>query len=270
MTDADPSADAADPAPAGLTHIHLTTESVKVLAHPLRSRMLSILRRNGPATATDLAARLRSNTGATSYHLRRLESVGLVEDTGEGAGKRRLWRASTQSHGWTRSELAGDDDAASAIGWLERDYHRLFDAEYAHWLDVADAWPGEWQDVAVMGDAGVVVTPERLARLNQEIEDVVRRYLDIDAGDPRARRIHVWKFAYPMEADEVPGLDDGSDGNGSDPDRAAPDRAAADSAAADAPGGDGTRPDAGGGVNPGGANPGDGANPGGEHRGGRA
>ena len=61
------------------SHIQLDAEAVRVLAHPLRSRLLSALRLHGPATATELADRLDTNTGATSYHLRKLESVGLVE-----------------------------------------------------------------------------------------------------------------------------------------------------------------------------------------------
>ena len=64
-----------------------------MLAHPLRSRLLAQLRLHGPATATDLADVLDTNTGATSYHLRKLESVGLVTDTGTGEGKRRVWEA---------------------------------------------------------------------------------------------------------------------------------------------------------------------------------
>src|ERR671917_2926062 len=77
--------------------ITLDAQAVKVLAHPLRSRLLSQLRTAGPATATDLATELNTNTGATSYHLRKLESVGLVTDTGEGEGKRRLWRGPAAS-----------------------------------------------------------------------------------------------------------------------------------------------------------------------------
>ena len=84
--------------PGDLTGLRLDATSLRVLAHPLRSRLLSRLRTGGPATATDLAAALSTNSGATSYHLRKLESVGLVTDTGEGEGKRRLWRASTDSH----------------------------------------------------------------------------------------------------------------------------------------------------------------------------
>ena len=49
-----------------------------MLAHPLRSRLLDELRLSGPATATTLAAVLHTNSGATSYHLRKLAEVALV------------------------------------------------------------------------------------------------------------------------------------------------------------------------------------------------
>lgn len=103
--------------------------------------------------------------------------------------------------------MSGDEDAETAIGWLLRDYHRMFDAEYGHWLDVGGAWPARWQDAAGMSDTTVEVTPERLLLLNEELEEVLRRYRDIDVGDPRARRVHVWRFVHPTDADDVPGLD---------------------------------------------------------------
>ena len=56
-----------------LTGVRLDASALRVLAHPLRSRLLSALRRGGPATATELAKTLGTNSGATSYHLRKLE-----------------------------------------------------------------------------------------------------------------------------------------------------------------------------------------------------
>ena len=93
------------------TDLALDAAALRVLAHPLRSRLLSELRLSGPATATDLAHRLGTNTGATSYHLRRLGDVGLVEDTGAGVGKRREWAATTRSHSYTHAAAAGDPEA---------------------------------------------------------------------------------------------------------------------------------------------------------------
>ena len=182
----------------------LTPEAVKVLAHPLRSRLLGALRRGGPATATTLANALGTNTGATSYHLRKLESVGLVTDTGDGAGKQRLWRAATSSHSWERTELAHDEDAATALGWLERDYLRLFSTEFGHWLDVAESWPDEWQDATGMGDTWVTVNPEQLRALRAELDELFARYHDATPG-PGARRMTFWHAMYPLEADDVPG-----------------------------------------------------------------
>lgn len=181
----------------------LTPEAVKVLAHPLRSRLLGTLRRGGPATATTLATTLSTNSGATSYHLRKLESVGLVADTGEGAGKQRLWRAATSSHSWERTELAQDEDAATALGWLERDYLRLFSNDFGHWLDVAEAWPGEWQDAAGMGDTWVNVNPKQLRTLRRELDEVLERYRSAEPA-PGARRVTFWQAAYPLDPDELP------------------------------------------------------------------
>ncbi|MFC7406641.1 helix-turn-helix domain-containing protein [Georgenia alba] len=186
------------------SHLELTAESVRVLAHPLRSRLLAALRRRGSGSATALARELGTNTGATSYHLRRLESVGLVEDAGGGRGKERVWRATTESHGWANSAFAEDEDARTALGWLVRDYHRQFDVSYTRWLDVAEDWPGGWQDVTGMSDSWVEVTPEQAAQLQDELAAVVARYASAGAGDPRARRIHLWRFAFPVDPDDVP------------------------------------------------------------------
>ncbi|QAY69826.1 winged helix-turn-helix domain-containing protein [Xylanimonas protaetiae] len=191
-----------------IRHVELTAESVKVLAHPLRSRLLSQLRRGGPATATALAAALRTNSGATSYHLRRLEGVGLVVDTGRGRGKERLWAASTESHGWRNSAFADDEDARTAMSWLEREYQRTYDQRFNDWIDVADTWPAAWQDALGLEDTWVTVTPEQLVALKAEIEAVVLRYHEAGAGDPRARRIALYRTSMPLDAELAPPTED--------------------------------------------------------------
>ena len=75
--------------------VHLDRPAPVMLAHPVCSRLPGELRVGGPATATTWADTLRTNSGATSYHLRKLAQVGLVVETGDGSGRRRLWRAST-------------------------------------------------------------------------------------------------------------------------------------------------------------------------------
>ena len=181
------------------TGIVLDARAVKVLAHPLRSRVLSRLRTAGPATATELAAALSTNTGATSYHLRKLESVGLVTDTGEGEGKRRLWRAATDFHSWTNSAFRDDEDASTALNWLQRDYVRQFAERAEHWLDSAPDWPTEWVDVLGLNDTFVTVTPEQMAELQQRLDALLAEYRMAGEGDVRARRISVYTYARPID-----------------------------------------------------------------------
>ena len=69
----------------------LTGEQLRALSHPLRLRMLEVLR-EGPATASALGRRLGESSGATSYHLRALAKAGVVEEDERGSKRERWWR----------------------------------------------------------------------------------------------------------------------------------------------------------------------------------
>ena len=185
--------------------VRLDAQAIKVLAHPLRSRLLSRLRTAGPATATDLATELNTNTGATSYHLRKLETVGLVTDTGEGEGKRRLWRASTAYHSWTNSAFRDDEDTATALDWLQRDYIRQLAQKAEHWLDVAPGWPTEWVDVFGLNDTFVTLTLGQMRQLSTRLDAELAEYRTLGEADARGLRASVSTFARPTDQDAAPG-----------------------------------------------------------------
>jgi DNA-binding transcriptional ArsR family regulator len=181
--------------------MRLDDHAVRVLAHPLRSRILGELRLHGPATATDLASALATNTGATSYHLRALAGVGLVTDTGDGVGKRRVWRASTDEHSWSNSAFAGDEDAQAALDWLRRNYIREFAARAERWLDAEAAWPAEWIDQLGHSDAVLTVTPAQLGAFSAELTALVSKYRHSGDGDAAARAVHIVVQATPVDLD---------------------------------------------------------------------
>lgn len=193
--------------------MRLDERAVRVLAHPLRARILGELRLHGPSTATDLAARLHTNTGATSYHLRALEGVALVADTGDGEGRRRLWRASTDYHSWTNSQFSGDDDAQAALGWLRRDYVRQFAARAERWLDAESAWPDEWVNALGTSDSFLTVTAAQHAQFQTELDDLVARYRDRGAGHAAAVRIHFVTQQMPVDPEDPPTEGDGEPGS---------------------------------------------------------
>lgn len=179
--------------------IRLDATALRVLAHPLRSRLLSQLRLHGSATATELADRLETNTGATSYHLRKLESVGLVSDTGTGAGKRRVWEAASRGHAWTPSDFDGDDDAESSLAWLTRHYFTELEGRADRWFAAELEWSRPWRDALGYGDDGVRVTPAQARAMREEIEEVVRKYRHAGEGEPDSADVLVWTILLPVD-----------------------------------------------------------------------
>ena len=130
--------------------------------------------------------------------------MGLVSDTGEGEGKRRLWQAATDFHTWEASDFAGDEDSESALNWLVRDYARHFSEKFERWLDVQETWPVEWRDAAGMSDSFVVATPEQVEQLKTELDELLLKYRRVGQGNPTARRLAVYYAAYPLDLDRVP------------------------------------------------------------------
>jgi DNA-binding transcriptional ArsR family regulator len=179
--------------------IHLDATALRVLAHPLRSRLLSQLRLHGAATATELADRLITNTGATSYHLRKLESVGLVRDTGTGEGKRRVWEAASRGHEWTPSDFAGDDDAEASLSWLSRHYFSELVGWADRWFAAERAWPRAWRDALGYGDDRVHVTPAQAMAMREDIHQVVQKYRNAGRGEAEATDVMIMTILLPVD-----------------------------------------------------------------------
>lgn len=180
------------------THVHLTQEMVRALAHPLRMRILGTLRVDGPSTSTALAERLETNTGATSYHLRQLADVGLVEeDDRDEGGRRRWWKASHESMSWRDTEHDDDPEARAAADWLIRSSHRNYGQWVDDWHHARTQWPVEWRDASDQSDFGIRVKPDRLAELNKRIGELINSYDDPDEG---AEPVAIVYYSLPRAA----------------------------------------------------------------------
>lgn len=181
--------------------VRLESAQLRVLAHPLRSRLLSALRGYGPATATVLAQRLRTNSGATSYHVRQLAEVGLVEeDLDRGNGRERWWRSAHDITSWTDTAFDADPDDRAASDWLARHHLRLMGQWVENWMEARREWPLAWREVADQSDYEFHLTPEQLAALLGEVHEVIARHRR-DAGDalPGAERCAVLLQAFPIQ-----------------------------------------------------------------------
>lgn len=87
------------PSPARETTSAERTALYRTLAHPLRGQILQYLGRHGEANSTALARHLGESTGTTSYHLRKLAELNLIEEIPERSrGRERWWRPLPFSH----------------------------------------------------------------------------------------------------------------------------------------------------------------------------
>jgi DNA-binding transcriptional ArsR family regulator len=182
-----------------LRHVNLTARQIRVLAHPLRSRLVGELRLNGPATATRLAEVFRTNSGATSYHLRQLADVGLVEeDPDAGRGRERVWRAAHDVTQWERDDFAGDEDAQTAADWLTSSYARNIAERIEDWTRGVAGEPPEWRAAALFSDYILRLDAGQLAGLVRELDEVVERWRRETDADPAPDARTVLLYLYPV------------------------------------------------------------------------
>ncbi|WP_326763644.1 helix-turn-helix domain-containing protein [Streptomyces sp. NBC_01591] len=156
------------------SQVQLTARNLRGVAHPLRVRMLTVLRTEGPATATTLARRLNQNTGATSYHLRQLAEYGfIVEASSQGSRRERWWQA---AHVNTvvpdDSVLAGDDGLG--IAYLQA-LGRVWSDAMTTAIDATTSLSPEWRDAQDFGDYVLTLTPAEAEELSAEIHRLLRR-----------------------------------------------------------------------------------------------
>jgi predicted ArsR family transcriptional regulator len=183
-----------------LRHVHLDAGQIRVLAHPLRARLLAELRYHSPATATRLAEVLGTNTGATSYHLRRLADVGLVlEEQGAGRGRERWWRSAHDVSVWHRDEYAGDPDAMAAADWLNSYTARGLASRVEAWHRNVAAEPAEWRAAADFSDYILQMNAEQLVALTKELDAVIERHRRQTAAAPApdARQVLLYLYSLP-------------------------------------------------------------------------
>ena len=175
------------------THV-LDATSLKALAHPIRVRLLGLLRMEGPSTATALGAKLGESSGTTSYHLRQLAEYGfIIEDTELGQGRERWWKSASRSTTLDVGAYVDDPElAANTETYLRAVTRMSADLVQSH-LDEKVALPGHWQSAGTFNDIRLRLTPDQADELADRMWALVAEY-------PRADEL-----AAPTDDDTDPG-----------------------------------------------------------------
>jgi DNA-binding transcriptional ArsR family regulator len=152
-------------------------ETLRAVAHPLRVRLLSALRADGPATATELGRRFDESSGSTSYHLRQLARYGfVVEDERQPSRRERRWRAVHDVTSFRPADFLDDGVGRDAVGAMARLQLRHLVDTVERWHREQPDWPREWVDAAEHSDLRLRLRPDDLAQLSRELFEVVQRW----------------------------------------------------------------------------------------------
>jgi DNA-binding transcriptional ArsR family regulator len=181
--------------------------TLRGLAHPVRVRLIGMLRQDGPSTATKLGERLGLSSAATSYHLRQLATYGFIAEADElGEGRERYWRA---VHRMTTFDMRASDDpevAAEGEAFL-RGVAELYIHNLRTYLDERPTLSPEWQGASTLSDLVLRLTPDESEELMESIWRLVRgarRADDPDAEVPEgARKVQVQLQVFPRPGAEA-------------------------------------------------------------------
>jgi DNA-binding transcriptional ArsR family regulator len=172
------------------------------LAHPLRLRLRAELIEHGPATASQLAARIGESSGSTSYHLRQLAAYGfIVDDPARGDGRERYWRAAHRST-WFDMSLASPHDRA-----VGGEYMRAVANLYANRIlrfaagieSAVEHLGSDWAEADEMSDFILDLELDEAVALRRQFHELCTPYRhDENQARPGTRRVVVQFQILPM------------------------------------------------------------------------
>ncbi|MFE9724912.1 helix-turn-helix domain-containing protein [Streptomyces sp. NPDC005794] len=178
--------------------------ALKALTHPLRLRLLGLLRLHGPATASELAVRTGESSASTSYHLRVLAKYAFVGEAEHRDGRERRWQA---VHSVTSADnaamLADPAGRAMLVLGRRRQVEHLQQTMEQHEADIDAGRLGEeWHDASGVDDLMPRLTPESLRELRDTVTARLAELTARDEHDPRAERVVLLTAWLPVAGSE--------------------------------------------------------------------
>lgn len=144
---------------------------MRALAHPLRLKILGLLRMNGPQSVGMLAEATGAASGSVSYHLQTLAKHGFIAPAPEFErdGRERWWQAAHEMTNWKREEYGADPDRREASDALRRTVLDSYHRELLEALDAEHDLEPEWVAAADSSDGAAHLTLEEFRELTAEL-----------------------------------------------------------------------------------------------------
>lgn len=161
--------------------------TLKALSSPVRMRILGLLRNGGKRTVGQISAQTGIAPGSASYHLQKLEEVGLVRrvDYDEGDHRQSWWETSPAviEPDLDKGETSGLETEVA----IRRASAQSYADAYGRYLGNYETIPKEWHDSEIGFDSILRLTPSELDVLRTELDDVLsswqERFRNRSEGD---------------------------------------------------------------------------------------
>ncbi|HEX4698151.1 MAG TPA: winged helix-turn-helix domain-containing protein [Actinomycetes bacterium] len=161
---------------------------LRALAHPLRLRLLRLLREHQPATGAQLAELTGESTASISYHLATLAKHGFVEhDPGPAPTRRhKPWRTTYQSLRIVSEHTEGPpiESPEGVILTSMLDESRRQQDDYVHGRSDL---PPQLRDVGTFEMTDLTLTVEELEELSEAVQQAIGRFRKTGSSADRAR-----------------------------------------------------------------------------------
>lgn len=182
-------------------------DQIKALTHPVRVRMLGMLRIDGPATATTLATRLGLNTGATSYHLRQLAQHGfIVDDETLGNGRERWWKAAHASTVTQKERLPDDAASRETLDTYLQSAVTIYVQQLQQAMAERPLLPKAWRDVSTFSDWTWRLTPAQAESVKEQLAAMLGAMEDDPDGEVFTFQVNAypWPGRLGVDPDSPP------------------------------------------------------------------
>jgi DNA-binding Lrp family transcriptional regulator len=175
--------------------------ALRAYAHPLRMKLVGLLRRDGPHTATQAAEKVGESVPSCSFHLRQLARYGLVERVPGADGREKPWRATASFTSWDSG--ADDPELRAAVDHLDAVVFGRYSQRVGEFIRRRQEEPSEWRRVTGPSDYYVYVTADELSDLQRRIDDLLEAYRprshDPALRPPGARGVEMVQFTLTLD-----------------------------------------------------------------------
>jgi DNA-binding transcriptional ArsR family regulator len=173
--------------------------TMRALAHPLRLKLLGLLRVEGPQTATSLAGMVGESVPLVSYHLRQLAEHGFIEPDPERArdNRERWWRSSHDRTQWSEVDFLDTPEQIEAGRTLLSEVNRVYFESIETFTRDHASWSPEWIDASDTSDWWRPLNAAQLKQMREELHEVIERWEGVEPG-PGAENTRVILHMFPL------------------------------------------------------------------------